>query len=103
MKAILAITVIFCFFIVAHSQSLQCATRLANLGTCTARLATAIQNSTDFCNECDNSLVSYFQDCTGGTGVEQVQAGKLNFLESEGDPVSLAKLDLMKGLKSKVI
>ena len=91
MKAILAIAVISCFFIVAHSQSLQCATRLANLGTCTTRLATATQNSADFCNECGSSLVSYFRDCTGGTRVEQVQAGKLNFLESECDPVSLAK------------
>ena len=94
MKVILAIAVISCFFIVVHSQSLQCVTRLANLRTCSARLATvqAIQNSTDFCNECGNSFVSYFQDCTGGAGVEQIQAGKFNFLESEGDPVSLAKI-----------
>ena len=94
MRAILTITVISCFFIGAHSL-LQCATRLVNLGTCTTRLATASQGSiiTDFCNECGNSLVSYFRDCTGGTGVEQVQAGKFNFLEeSEGNPVSLANI-----------
>ena len=80
MKAILAIAVISCFFIVTHSQNLQCVTRLANLGTCITRLATATQGSTDFCNECGNSLVSYYQDCAGGAGVEQVQTGKFNFL-----------------------
>ena len=82
MRAILAIAVISCFFIVAHSQSLQCATRLVDVGTCISRLATANQGSTNFCNECGNSLVSYYRDCTGGAGVEQVQAGKFNFLES---------------------
>lgn len=76
MKAIVAITVISCFFILAtHSIDLSCVTRFTSLASCLARLTTASQNSTVFCNDCGNSLVSYYQDCTGGLGVDTVQRG----------------------------
>ena len=75
MRTILAIVVISCFFAVAASQSLDCITRLADLGSCITRLGTATLGQTEFCNECGNSLISYYRDCAGGNGVDTVQAG----------------------------
>ena len=76
MRTILAIVVISCFFAVATSQFLfDCTTRLADLGSCITRLGTATQGQTEFCNECGNPLVSYYQDCVDGNGVDAVQAG----------------------------
>ena len=80
MRTILAIAVVTCFLAVPtlsqFGQFTNCATRLASLGNCIARLATATRNSTDFCNDCGNTLVSYYRDC-GGASVNTVQAGDL--------------------------
>ena len=76
MRTILAIVVISCFFAVATSQlSPECATRFADLSSCFTRLNTATQGQTAFCNECGNQLVSYYQDCANGVGVDVVQGG----------------------------
>ena len=79
MRTILAIAVITCFFAVPISSqfNLNCVNRLTDLGSCITRLGTATLDSTDFCNECGNSLVSYYRDCAGGVGVDSVQAGDL--------------------------
>ena len=76
MRIILAIVVISCFFAMATSQS-DCDTRRENLNSCLSRLASAaVQGqTTDFCNECGNSLVAYEQNCEGGAGVAAVQRG----------------------------
>ena len=74
MRTILAIVVISCFFAVATSQS-DCTTRLTDLSNCITLLSTATQSQTEFCNECRNQLVSYYQDCANGVGVDAVQRG----------------------------
>ena len=79
MKAIVAITVISCLFIAAHSIDFDfnCATRLANLADCIARQTAGVsRNDTEFCNDCGNSLISYTRDCVDGVGVDVIQAGK---------------------------
>ena len=72
MRTILAIVVISCFFAVAMSQSADCANRASDLSNCVSMLATAASQGqtavTEFCNECGNQLVSYYQDCLGGAG-----------------------------------
>ena len=79
MRTILATAVIACFFAVPTLSQFNfgCVTRLADLASCTTRLATATSNSTDFCNDCGNTLVSYYRDCTSGVGVDTVTAGDL--------------------------
>ena len=79
MRAVVAIAVISCLFVVAHSIDFDfsCATRLANLAICIARQAAGIsRNDTDFCNDCGNSLISYKRDCVDGVGVDIIQTGK---------------------------
>lgn len=74
MRTILAIVVISCFFLVASSQSFDCLNRATQLASCISQLA----NNDDvqqFCNNCGNSLVQYYQDCAGGAGVDQVKQG----------------------------
>ena len=75
MRAFLAIAVISCFFVVASSQSLNCLSRASDLATCISRLGTSTDTQA-FCNECGNSLVSYYQDCANGVGVDQVKQSK---------------------------
>ena len=75
MRTILAIVVISCFFVVASSQSSECRNRATDVATCISRLS----SNTDiqaFCNECGNKLVSYYNDCAGGVGVDAVKQGK---------------------------
>ena len=80
MRTILAIVVISYFFAVAMSQSASCVARAnaANLANCIASLALARAGTlnqgdqTEFCNECGNSLFSYYQACVnGGAGPVQ--------------------------------
>ena len=75
MRTILAIVVISCFFAVAMSQSADCANRASDLSNCISRLATAASQGqvTEFCNECGNTLYSYYEDCLGGA--DPVRAG----------------------------
>ena len=73
MRTILAIAVISCLFVVASSQ-FGCVTRATDVASCVSQLG----SNTDvdaFCRNCGNTLVSYYRDCTGGVGVDQVQAG----------------------------
>ena len=79
MRTILAIAVITCFFAVPISSqpNLDCANRLVDQGSCITRLRTVTTGNTDFCNECRNSLISYYRDCAAGFGVDVVQAGDL--------------------------
>ncbi len=76
MKAIIAIAVISCLFVVASSQSLDCIRIAGELATCISRLGTTTDTAS-FCNDCGNSLVRYYRDCAGGAGVAQVQQGQL--------------------------
>ena len=75
MRTILAIVVISCFFVVASSQSLSCINRATDLATCISRLSSSTDTEA-FCNDCGNKLVSYYQDCAGGAGVDAVRQGK---------------------------
>ena len=79
MRAVVAIAVISCLFVVAHSIDFDfgCATRFTNLAGCIARQAAGVsRNNTDFCNDCGNTLVSYDRDCLNGAGVDAIQASK---------------------------
>ena len=76
MRTILAIVVISCFFVVASSQSLSCINRATDLATCISRLGTST-DTTAFCNDCANKLISYYDDCVGGAGKAAVQQGKI--------------------------
>ena len=74
MKTVLAIVVVSCFLAVASAQS--CAERAIQLSFCISRVATAATDATSFCQECGNTLISYYQACTNGVGVSTVKAGK---------------------------
>ena len=82
MRAIVAIAVIFVLFVAVHSTDFifNCAARslAIEIAGCIARQAAGVsRNDTDFCNDCGNSLVSYYdQDCLNGAGVVAVQASK---------------------------
>ena len=85
MRTILAIVVISCFFAVAMSQSADCTNRASDLANCVSRLGTDAGQGqtavTEFCNECGNQLVSYYQDCTNGVGVDGVRTGIYSYLQ----------------------
>ena len=74
MKTILAIVVISCFFVVASSQSSDCVNRLNDLASCLSMVGQST-DTTAFCNDCGNKLVSYYRDCTGGVGVDAIKQG----------------------------
>ena len=78
MKAIFAIVLISCVCAVAYSQ-FACLTRATEVAACITRLgnATPGNGTADFCRECGNSLVGYYQDCANGVGVDGVKASKL--------------------------
>ena len=73
MKTIIAVIVTTsCFLAVASAQSAaNCARRATQIANCQSRLA-SVTDEEAFCRECGNAVVSYFQDCTGGVGVDQV-------------------------------
>lgn len=82
MRAILAIAALSCFFAVASSQGFNCFSRAAELSSCLSMLGTATDTDA-FCSQCGNSLVSYYQECAGGAGVDQVkQSKKINKVAS---------------------
>ena len=84
MKIILTVAVVACFLAVATAQlpNLNCVTRVTEVASCVTRLGSAIAGGDNdaFCNECGNSLVSYYNDCTGGVGTSAVQQSKLKVL-----------------------
>ena len=73
MKTVLAIAVITCLFVVGLAQNQQCRNRATEVSNCISRLATG---GDSFCSDCGNSLVSYYQDCAGGVGVDTVRTSK---------------------------
>lgn len=94
MKAVIAIAVLACFLAVASAQNpFTCGTRAGELATCVSRLGTASQDGvTAFCNECGNSLVSYYRDCLGGAGVAQVQQRKPKAISDDALHLLLHKM-----------
>ena len=74
MKAVIAIAVVACFLAVASAQGVtDCANRAAELAPCASKLSAG---GAAFCQECANSLISYYNDCANGAGVSTLQAGK---------------------------
>ena len=76
MKAVLAIVVVACFLAVASAQNLNCAQRALDLANCIRMAGTTVTDATTFCNNCGNSLISYFNDCTNGVGTAGVRTSK---------------------------
>ena len=76
MKTVLAIAVITCLFVVGLAQNQQCQDRANDLSNCISSLATGGGDS--FCSDCGNRLVSYYQDCLGGNGVDTVWNSELD-------------------------
>ena len=80
MRTILAIVVISCVFIVASSQS-DCLNRANDVNNCISRLSYGSRTNLEaYCNECGNSLIRYYRDCTSGAavdaGIDAVKQGK---------------------------
>ena len=76
MKAVIAIAVVTCFLGVASAQDpAQCASRQTQLRSCISMFS-AGSGTTAFCNDCANTLISYYNDCAKGVGVSAVQKGK---------------------------
>ena len=77
MKALFVVAVISCIFLVASAQT--CAERTNDVATCVNEIATALttnSTSTTFCDTCGNTLVSFYQDCASGVGVDNVKRCK---------------------------
>ena len=79
MKAVLAICVISCLLVVGYAIDFDniaaCATRAGELGSCIARRPSAVTDNS-FCADCANSLVGYYQDCTGRDDVDSLLEGE---------------------------
>ena len=64
MKAVLAVVVTSCLFVMASSQDVvQCANRAADLANCISAEITVAT----YCNDCGSQLRSYYNDCLTGT------------------------------------
>ena len=75
MKVILALAVIACFLAAASAQTQSCTQRFSELQSCVTSLTNP---GSDFCNTCRDTLISYYNDCANGVGVDAVQQCKLN-------------------------
>ena len=73
MKVILAIVVIACLLVATSAQ--DCTQRESDLQSC---LTSYLNQDPDFCSNCPNRAISYFNDCAGGVGVDEVKERKLN-------------------------
>ena len=71
MKVLLIVAVISCFFLVATAQN--CVQRATDLSSCLSRITAG---GDDFCNTCANTLISYYQDCASGVGVDAIKQGE---------------------------
>ena len=84
MKAVLVIAVITCVFIMGQAQipNQSCVTRANELASCTSQLAPGGTQTGNFCNDCDDRLISYYRECFDGTQetqlVDAVQNSKLS-------------------------
>ena len=83
MKALLVIAAMTCVFVVGQAQNSDCVSRLSALSSCTSQLAA--NGGGNFCNDCANQLISCYQDCTNGVGVDAVQRRKLDQLQLYAD------------------
>ena len=74
MKTVLVIAVIACLFVVglAQTQS-QCVTQANDLSSCISMVASG---GSTFCNNCASQLISYYNQCTNGVGVDAVNRRK---------------------------
>ena len=69
MKTVLVIAVITCPFVMGLAQTQNCVTQASNLTSCLSMVAS---DGSTFCNQCANQLISYYQQCTNGVGVDAV-------------------------------
>ena len=77
MKAFLAVSLISCLLIVAYAIDFSCVTRLREVTPCITRLPSAASGAdNNFCAECANSLVGYYQECTGRNDIDALLEGK---------------------------
>ena len=53
----------------------SCATRAGNLASCITRFPSAITDNS-FCTDCANSLIGYYQDCTGRNDIDSLLRGE---------------------------
>ena len=75
MKAVLAVVVISCLFVMASSQdAVQCARRAADLANCISAGTTGAT----YCSDCGSQLRSYYNDCLTGSA----QTAAINELDS---------------------
>ena len=87
MNVILATAaVISCFFIATNAQN--CFNPSVSLQSCLFRYVSSIFETPtdDFCNECANSLLSYYQECTidgQGDNIMLIKQGKLKLTRTE--------------------
>ena len=77
MKVILGLIVIACMLAAVSAQSSDCVRRASELASCISSAGNP-SGAADFCNNCASRLISYYNDCTGGAGVDAVRRGKLN-------------------------
>ena len=75
MKTFLVIAVITCLFVMGLAQNGQeCMNRTMSLASCISSIRS---NNASSCGDCEDRVISYFQDCNNGTEVDLVQRRKL--------------------------
>ena len=75
MKTVLVITVIACLFVMGLAQNEDCVTQASNLSSCLSMVASG---GSTFCDQCANQLISYYNECTGGVGVDAIRTRKFS-------------------------
>ena len=75
MKTVLVITVIACLFVVGLAQNQNCVTQANDLSGCISMVASG---GSTFCDQCASQLISYYNECTNGVGVDAVQRRKFS-------------------------
>ena len=82
MKTFLVISVTTCLFVMGLAQNMQeCTTRFSDLSSYPTTL-TAGGGGGNFCDDCANQLISYYEDCTNGVGITGVWQSKLRLASS---------------------
>ena len=81
MKTVLAICVISCLLTVGYAidigNFLSCGAHAASVGVCLTRFRSPLTGAdSSFCTNCANSLIGYFQDCTGRDDVDSLMKGE---------------------------
>ena len=81
MKILLVVSVITCLFVMGLAQDVQeCANRANQLSSCLTSVAAG--GGGNFCGDCSNQLISYYEDCFNGVGVDAVRSRKLRLASS---------------------